>query len=528
MTAQTPHLVKQGATTLLMVDGSPLLIRGGELGNSSSERTFLAPHWERLKDLGLNAVLAPVYWDVLEPVEGQFDFAHVDDLLEDARANGMRLVLLWFGSWKNSMSCYVPGWVKADVARFPRARTSRGAALEILSPFHAVNAETDARAFAALMAHLHEVDEQHTVVMVQVENEIGMIPEARDHCEAAEAAWAGPVPQAILDYLPTSPEGSPLRTRWQAAGGALTGCWAEVFGESFATEELFQAWHFATYVQAVCEAGRAEKDLPLYTNAALIRPGAQPGQYPSAGPLPHLAELWRIGAPALDFIAPDIYFPNFDQWAGAYVESGNPLFVPEALRTVDAAANCLYAFGRYGAIGFSPFHIESVEGNPARMISGAYDVVTQLEPLIAAHAGHPTMTGLLPPGTDMRYPHRIRFGDVILHASFEQVPAPALADGVINETGQAAGTEHLPAAAIIIDLGDDEYVVGGIGVVLTFEDPRDPSSTVGILSADEGRYEAGVWKHLRWLNGDQTHQGRHIRLEPGRFTVQRFKLYRYN
>ncbi|ACZ31679.1 glycoside hydrolase family 35 [Xylanimonas cellulosilytica DSM 15894] len=529
-----PRLQRTGNATLLLVDDQPFVVRGGELGNSSMERAYLAPYWPRLAAMGLNTVVAPVYWDVLEPVEGQFDWTTVDELLEDARAHGMRLVLLWFGSWKNSMSCYVPGWVKSDVERFPRARTSRGEALEILSPFSAANRDADARAFAALMAHLRDVDHatdgESTVVMVQVENEIGMIPEARDHTADAVAAFEGPVPAELIDHLVAhrSTLGTTLAARWQAAGGREEGTWTEVFGDSAATEEIFQAYAFARYVDVVAAAGKAELDLPMFTNAALVRPGAQPGQYPSAGPLPHLADIWRAGAPALDFIAPDIYFPNFAHWADAYVESGNPLFVPEALRSVDAAANALYAYGKHGAIGFSPFGIESVEGNEAAMLTGAYDVVAQLTPLIAEHAGDGSMTGLLPPAEDMRAPHRVRLDDVVLEATYEKAPAPALADGVINETGQAHGTEKLPAAAIVIRTGPDELVVAGIGVTLTFHDHVHGRDVVGILSCEEGRYDAdGAWQRLRRLNGDQTHQGRHVRLEPGRFTVQRVRLYRY-
>ncbi len=525
-----PRLECSGTATRLLVDGTPFLVRGGELGNSSAERAYLAPSWERLAAMGLNTVVAPVSWDAVEPVEGRFDWTDVDELIEDARAHDMRLVLLWFGSWKNSMSCYAPAWVKTDAERFPRARTSRGAALEILSPFSAANRDADARAFAALMAHLRAVDGDSTVVMVQVENEIGMIPEARDHAPDAVAAFEGQVPPELMAHLVEHRDslGTTLAAQWRAAGGREAGTWTEVFGDGAATEEIFQAWAFARYVDVVAAAGKAELDLPMYTNAALIRPGAQPGQYPSAGPLPHLADIWRAGAPALDFIAPDIYFPNFAHWADAYVASGNPLFVPEALRSVDAAANALYSFGKHGALGFSPFGIESVGGNEAAMLAGAYDVVAQLTPLITAHAGDGSMTGLLPPAEDMRSPHRVRLDDVVLEATYERVPAPALADGVINETGQAHGTERLPAGAIVIRTGPDELVVGGIGVTMTFHDPVHGRDTVGILSCEEGRYAPdGSWERLRRLNGDQTHQGRHVRLEPGRFTVQRVRLYRY-
>lgn len=512
------------------MDGAPFVIRGGELGNSSAERSYLAQHWPMLEALGLNAVVAPVCWDVVEPVEGEFDWTTLDELVEDAGAHGMRLVLLWFGSWKNSMSSYVPRWVKTDVERFPRSRDSRGRALEILTPFDDTNRDADARAFAALLRHLREVDEQHVVVLVQVENEIGMIPEARDRTPEADSAFAEPVPVELMAYLDRhrdtlAPE---LLTQWAAAGGRTEGTWTEVFGAGPATDELFMAWAFARYVQTVTAAGKAELDLPMYTNAALIRPGTAPGQYPSAGPLPHLIDVWRAGAPALDFIAPDIYFPNFVEWADRYARGGNPLFVPEALRSVDAAANALYAYGKHAAIGFSPFGIETIEDHAARMLTASYDVVRQLTPLISEHAGDGTMTGLLPPAEDQRSPHRVPLGDVLLEAKYERIAAPSLADGVINEVGdRTKDTTRLPAGAIVIRTGPDELVVGGIGVTLTFHPAEPGVETVGILGCEEGRFDDGVWQHRRWLNGDQTHQGRHVRLEPGRFAVQRVTLYRY-
>ena len=532
--APLPYLIKNGTATQLIVDGAPFLIRGGELGNSSAERAYLTEFWPRLDALNLNALVAPVYWDVIEPVEGQFDWTTVDELLADARLHKLRIVLLWFGSWKNSMSSYVPGWVKKDLTRFPRARGGNGVPLEMLSAFYPSNWQADAKAFAALLAHLREVDTDHTVILVQVENEIGMIPDARDHAEAADQAWAGPVPAELLEYLGAQQGviGAPLRgvqDLWASNGRRTAGTWAEVFGDSPAAQEIFQAYAFAKYCDVIAMAGRSELDLPMYTNAALIRTGTVPGQYPSAGPLPHLADIWRAGAPHLDFIAPDIYFPEFAHWADAYVESGNPLFVPEALRNVDAAANALYAYGKYGALGFSPFGIESMDGNAAQMYAGANKVIAQLTPLLAAHAGDGTMTGLLKPTADQRAPHRVRLVDVDLEATYERAPAPSLADGVINESGQAGGAEMLPAAAIVIRTGPDELVVAGIGVTLTFHDTDPSGEIVGILSCEEGEFDAdGHWRHIRWLNGDQTHQGRHVRLEPGRFAIQRVHLYRYH
>jgi beta-galactosidase GanA len=525
-----PHLQRQGTATQLVVDGKPFLIRGGELGNSSGEPGYLRSFWPTFAALNLNTVLVPVYWDVIEPEEGRFDFATVDAVVTDARANGMRLVLLWFGSWKNSMSCYAPAWVKRDTARFPRSRDGSGRSQEILSPFSGANRDADARAFGALMQHLHEIDgARHTVVMVQVENEIGMIPDARDHSADADALFAAAVPAELIAYLTghTTTLAPELRAVWQASGARTSGTWSEVFGGGAPAEEIFMAWHFARYAHAVAAAGKARHPLPMFLNAALVRPGYQPGQYPSGGPLPHLFDVWRAGAPAIDFLAPDIYFPTFIEWTRRYVRSGNPLFIPEALRSPDAAANALYAFGAHDAIGFCPFAIESI-AEPARSaLAAANGLIAQLTPILVNHQGRGTTAGLLPEQPDSRQPQQIRLGGWVLNATFERAAPPALADGATLPAGVGPGAAPaLPAGGLVVASARDEFIVAGTGVTMTFASP-EPGELAGILSVEEGRVADGLWQHVRWLNGDQTHQGRHLRLEPGSFAIQRIRLYRY-
>jgi beta-galactosidase GanA len=533
--AELPHLRKQGSATQLIVDGQPFLVRGGELGNSSGEPDYLRASWPKLQAMNLNTVLAPIYWDVIEPQEGKFDFATLDGLLRDAKASQMKLVLLWFGSWKNSMSCYAPAWVKRDQARFPRAQDSAGRGLEILSPLAVANRDTDARAFVALMRHLKASDPEHTVIMVQVENEIGMIPEARDHSPEAEKAFAAFVPSVLMDYLTRNraqlaPE---LLAQWNAAGGKSAGTWAEVFGAGPAGEEIFMAWHFAAYTQAVTAAGKAELALPMFANAALIRPGYQPGQYPSAGPLPHLIDVWRAGAPALDFLAPDIYFQNFTYWAQLYTRSGNPLFIPEAMRSPEASVNALYAFGALNGMGFCPFAIESNTEPAAGFLTASFDLVRQLTPLLTEKQGRGLTAGFLQESIETKQPQQVRMGNWTFRVAFERAAPPQLADGLAVVVGTensalAAGGRAgtTPAGGLVIALGDDEFLFAGIGITITFA-PAEGGEQAGLLSVAEGRYVDGQWQHLRWLNGDQTHQGRHVRLEPGRFSLQRVKLYRY-
>ncbi len=548
-----PHLEKHGTATQLVVDGAPFLILGGEIGNSSGEADYLRAFWPALRARNLNTVLAPVYWELMEPEEGRFDFSQVDGLVKDARAHQVRLVLLWFASWKNSMSTYAPAWVKTNTARFPRAVDSVGHSLDILSPFSTANRDADARAFAALMRHLREIDGQegqagppsmipgrsagalrakaeapvHTVIMVQVENEIGMIPEARDRSAAANERYRQAVPAALLERLGNGQAAPELSALWAAAGRQTTGSWEQVFGRGRAADEIFTAWHFGTYLQAVAAAGKTEYALPLFVNAALIRPGALPGQYPSGGPLPHLFDVWRAAAPSVDFLSPDIYFQGFAEWCRRYARAGNPLFIPEALRSSEAPVNAFYAVAQHDAIGFSPFAIESAAGPAAASLADGYAVLSGLAPAILAHQGRGTMAGLLPEGPEQRAPRELTLGGYLLRVSYERQAGPNLADGAVSPPGAGAGPGGLgPAGGLVISTGPDEFLFAGVGITITFG-IEGSADLVGILSAEEGAFSGGDWCHTRWLNGDQTHQGRHIRLEPGHFSIQRVKLYRY-
>jgi beta-galactosidase GanA len=317
-----------------------------------------------------------------------------------------------------------------------------------------------------------------------------------------------------------------LRATWRAAGAKRAGTWAEVFGDGAAAEEAFMAWHFARFTERVASAGKAEYQLPMFVNAALIRPGSQPGQYPSAGPLPHLLDVWRAGAPSIDFIAPDIYFPNFVEWARRYVRGANPLFVPEALRSPEAAVNPLYAFAALDAIGFSPFAVESIAEHGARLLAASNEVVAQLTPLLVEHQGRGTMAGLLQEHPDNRQPQQFRLNGYVLSATFERASPPSLADGLMDPVSAGPPSANWPAGGLVIATAPDEFLFAGIGVTATFA-TVEPGSQAGILSVEEGRFVNGTWENIRWLNGDQTHQGRHVRLEPGRMSIQRVTLYRY-
>lgn len=527
--AEPPHLKQHGSAKQLVVDGKPFLILGGELGNSAATTLeSMDPIWPRMVDLNLNTVLVPAYWDLIEPREGEFDFALVDGIIAGARKHNLRLVFLWFASWKNSMSCYAPAWVKTNQERFPRSIGKDGRGIEILSAFSEENVQADAKAFAAFMKYLKEVDgDQHTVIMVQVENEIGMIPEARDHSAEATKLYRGEVPRELMEHLESHrddliPE---FRAAWQKAGGKSSGTWEEVFGPSVATEELFMAWHFGRYTERVTAAGKAEYDLPMFVNAALIRPNYQPGNYPSAGPLPHLIDVWQAAAPSIDFLAPDIYFPNFVEWCRKYDRGGNPLFIPEAVRESRSAANVFYAIGAHDALGLSPFAIDHIHGPAGVPLRQSYELLRELTPIILEHQGQGTMTGVAPnvpfAGEPIPKSETVTLGDYELTVTYEKPPVAGDAPGL--DPGQWL------SGGIIIHEGPGEYLIAGTGLIVTFAPagPNDKREKAGILSIEEGRFVDGQWNVSRYLSGDESHQGRHLRIPPGQFGSQRIKLYRY-
>jgi hypothetical protein len=515
-----PHLKKQGTATQLIVDGKPFLMIGGEIGNSNaSDMSSMKWIWPRLKTIGMNVVLVPIYWELIEPAEGNFNFSLVDSLIKDARRNTLRLVFLWFGSWKNSMSCYAPLWIKTDQQRFPRSLNKEGKGMEILTPFSVENRNADACVFRALMKHIREVDQRkHTVIMIQVENEIGMIPNARDYRPASNTEFSKPVPEDLINYLIKNkklliPE---FYKMWEKTEFKTAGTWKEVFGDGLGTDEIFMAWHYAKYVNDVCEKGKAEYPLPMYVNAALVRPGYEPGKYPSAGPLPHLMNIWRAGAPSIDFFSPDIYFSNFSEWCQNYNRIGNPLFIPEAGLDVNTAANAFYAFGEHDAMGFSPFSIENLNDQESSKFSKTYDVIHQLTPLILESQGKDLMRGVL-----LDEEHKtttVDLGDYKFHVAH---------DFTFEWSKKSAGPWPR-TGGIIISVSRDEFYIAGSGIIVTFESNSPGDSLVGIGRIDEGKFINGAWTAGRRLNGDQSHQGRHLRIPNDDVSIQKIKLYRYH
>jgi len=525
-----PHLEKRGIATQLIVDGKPFLILGGELLNSStSGLKYMDTIWPKLSKMNLNTVLGAVSWDMIEPAEGKFDFTLVDSLMQNAHKHNLKIVVLWFGSWKNGLSHYVPEWVKKDTRRFPRVLIANGKHLEILSALNKNSLQADIHAFSALMKHIKEKDAQNqTVIMIQVENEVGILGDSRDRSVDANDAFTAAVPNDLINYL-RKHIASLLPELSKVVGNNINktlGNWEGIFGKSTATDELFMAWSYAQYINQVVEAGKKEYPLPMFVNAWIVQPqDKKPGDYPSGGPQAHLHDIWRAGAPLLDFLAPDIYLPDFIKITQLYSRSNNPMFVPESFAGTEGAANAFYVIGQLKSIGYSPFGIEAKELNPGKgPIAKAYKIVGQLSPLILEAQSKGTIAGISL--TKIDSVQNIQLGNYSLKVELRH-------DSRAKDNPEAG-------YGLIICTGFDEYMIAGSDIEVSFSANTPESPIVGLASVYEGTFEKDKWIPGRKLNGDdimkhydlagealKNQSGTVARLNGPNPGILKVKLYRY-
>lgn len=496
-----PAIVERDGRYALMVDGKPFLMLGVQANNSSAWPAYLDKVWPAAETLHANTVELPIYWEQVEATQGKFDFSSVDLILRQAREHKMRLVLLWFGTWKNGSSHYTPEWIKLDQAKYPFVHNDKGESVDSPSPFSAPFLEADKTAFRALMRHLKAADPERTVLMVQVENEAGVWGGVRDYGAEAQKAFAQPVPKALVDGL-----------------GKQAGSWQQVFGE-FA-DETFQAWYIATYIEQVAAAGKAEYALPLYVNAALrdpFHPGKAP-QYESGAPTDNNIELWKIAAPSISLVAPDIYLSDYAKYMKVielYKRKNNPLLIPETGNSA-AFAPFVYAAIGQGAIGWAPFGLdltrysnqtsgpESMESSALKPVAAQFELLAPIAPMLAKGNLEGTIRGT------SENPENHRQG-----VDFERWHAvisygmPSFGNGM-----EPKGNSPANGGVLILQLGPDEFLVAGHHARVDFTPTFAPGKKRLWLKVEQGRYDAtGKWKSERILNGDQTDYGLNLKAD---------------
>ena len=497
-----PRIVSAHGRHMLLVDGQPWLVLGAQVNNSSAWPAMLPKVWPAMEALHVNTVQVPIAWEQIEPGEGKFDFSFLDMLVKQAREHHVRLVLLWFATWKNNGPAYAPAWVKLDNKRFPRVLKKDGDTLDSLSPFASSTLAADRTAFVALMKHLRGIDgDDHTVIMVQVENETGTYGTDRDYSAAGDRLLQSPVPAAVL-----------------AKTGRKAGSWTSVFGKDAA--EFSYAWAIAHYVDQVAAAGKAVYDLPMYANVALrdpFHPGP-PGSYSSGGPTDNMLGIWRAAAPALDFIAPDIYLPEYAKYTAVlerYSRPDNPLLVAETGNAAPYARYLFAALGR-GAIGFSPFGMDytgytnwplgarKVDADTLKPFALDYALLRPIASLVAKANAEGRVWGVSEP--EQAHTQQIDLGDWTAQVGYglPQFGVP-----------EAKGNPTPRGGVLIVQLARDEYLVAGYHARVNFQPSgRNTGKHALFERVEEGRYLDGQWQFMRVWNGDQTDYGLNLTSEP--------------
>lgn len=510
--APMPRLVKDNGGFQFLVDDRPFLILGIQTYNSSGYPTELERTWPLAKALYANTVEIPIQWQTVEPVEGHFNFTVVDGLVAGARANGLHLILAWFGGFKNAAMHYAPAWIKEDVKKYPRMIDQTGSPIRTLATHVEATQLADARAFAAFMRHLKQIDgEQHTVIAIQVENEAGVLGTDRDHSESANQLFAGAAPAAVVDVFAKGKHGT----------------WTEVFGPY--ASETFAAYYQARYINRVAEAGKSEFPLPMFLNVWTdIQDGFyDPGfSHPSGGSTTRMLPLYKAIVPSIDWISPDIYKQSYVQYiaeATPYSRPDNPLLIPETGHDLGFARRMFYAIGDLKGIGVSAFGIEgSSDGNNSTVPPGltdfaaSYRILSAATPLLAEAKAYGKLRSAVEEQGIATVV--VDFGDYEAMAQFG--PSAWGYGGA-----RAIGTKKTSGRALIGQIAPDEFVVAGFDTTVNFR-PRFGSAAprADFVTVEEGAYEGGVWKPRRLLGGDEIFFG--LRL-PSDGTVVKLKLMKY-
>lgn len=512
--ANIPVIKKDKGIPTLYVKDEPFLALAGEVHNSSASNLVYMENcvWQSIEGMNMNTLIVPVYWELIEPEDGNYRFDLLDGLIMQARRKNMHLILLWFGLWKNSESMYVPNWMKLDSETYFRVEKANGEKIDTVSPFCREAVEKDAKAFAHVMAHIRQTDEEEsTVIAVQIENEIGVLGTECDYCEAAREMFEKEIPSDMAEEY------------------NITGNWKSAF--DIHAEEYFMAYYFAEAVETIAEAGKKEYPIPFFANAWLKQHPWYPGSYPSGGPVKDVHRIWKRKAPSLFTLAPDIYVPYAPDVMDEYSYEGNPLLIPETRKDAVAASYCLYAFTRHHAIGFSPFGIEdlglppeAVQKPPKEVMSAlninpimfetdggkeylskTYDFINQIKPLYLKYRGTEHMQSYMKHSkTDLGTYYQFEDYDILIDY-FPSMPGIPISAGVIFE------------------LEKNKFLVAGMMSKLTFRVKAGENLKVRGLKLEEGTIIQGEWKPGRIQNGDEQMQF-NLGAAP---TCLRVELYKY-
>lgn len=486
-----PYFKRINGIPTLIVNKKPFIAFAGELHNSSASNSDYMEEkvWMNVNNMNVNTIIAPSYWELIEPEENQFQFESVQKLIDQARINHKKIVLLWFGLWKNGISSYVPKWMKLNQSKYPFIEKKCGEKIYTVTPLCKEAIHRDALAFKQLMSFLHQYDsEQQTVIMVQIENEVGALGTDFDYSKKSKELFSKSVPKEIIEKMD------------------VNGTWEESFGKE--AKEYFMAYHYAKAIDYIAEFGKAEYSIPFFVNTWLEKYPARPGEYPTGGPTAKMAPFWKKITSNLIAFAPDIYVPNFSEVCEQYLSFQDNLIVPETRQDLDTIANLLYGVSKYNINCFSPFGIEDflsdeIDLDPktmsalaidwqafdcrgtGRILSNTYQILNGMMSLI-----------LETRGTKKMFPfYKSKESDRGVIFELEKCEVKVSFQNYSNEKVKSSG--------FIIETQKNEFYIVGINVDLKLQTKVGENGQIGIIDFEEGLFVDNVWQRKRILNGDE-------------------------
>ena len=484
------HFKKTKGVDTLVVNGEPFLALAGEIHNSSASSLeyMNANVWPKLENLNLNTVIIPVYWEIIESIEGRYDFAHVANIIDQARKNNKKIILLWFGLWKNGMSTYVPEWIKKNREDYPFIESKYGEQIYSVSPMSAKAVEKNSLVFGELMAFINRYDSsEQTVIMVQIENEIGSLGTDFDYGSNQVELLDSMIPKEVEEF------------------SNQTGTWNQVFQKN--SKEYLMAYYYAKAIEKNASLGHEKHPIPYFVNAWLEKKPSRAGEYPSGGPIGRLIPFWKKVAPSIAAFAPDIYVSNFDEVCDEFAKEQNLLIIPEARQDRDTVSNLIYGMGKYNLVCFAPFGIEDISDaaqihsdstlQTLSIDADAFDPEGTAELLSEAYC---LLEGLTPLIIEKRGTNQIHAFSKETNANRGENIELAKCEIRINFKPFTKGIAK--SAGMIIELSKEEFVLLGINISLTLQSKRKIYENIGIITLEDGKFENNKWIRNRILNGD--------------------------
>jgi hypothetical protein len=494
-TAFPPYPKPDGSTPRaekgnIIVCGQPRIILYGEtledVMTDAADVPYYGDQFDKWRRQGLNTVGAIIQWNRFELRKDEYEYAMIDGLIEAAKARNMHLIIVWFGTWRNLQSNYVPRYVWDEKIAFPAVKKNGKQDNGRVSPHAMKCAVRDGLALQSLLARASVKDPGHQVLIaVQVENEM---PNGWDWSIEANAAFKEQVPKELLDYLKAndtpkfdpSKLGSFAYSRYHDNGSRTSGTWEEVFGNKPLPPDpradgasdarlAMGAYYAGKYIEAVVRKAKEALNIPMYANAWC-------GESPCDSAY---MDIFHIGCPSLDGMGPDSPGDNLFQW----VRPWNMLVEPE----FSAPENYFRALS-LGALLNGHYFANEVEVG-ARAPIGA--VVRAMEPVLVTKRNPGDLLGFYPPGSN--HGKRLPKAGHSWEQDYQNLKVK------FTLTGDTADDTYLPHTAgpvlgpngLIMRMAPEEYVITSTKVDVVLR--RADGSDIATALAEQGHFESGKW-----------------------------------